>query len=148
MRHSDRFRKAALSAELVRVSGLIDAEDGDTEDRLGNRVAQLVQTIKHALADNQLDEAERALEELRSVAYGILRERPAFLAAYFQHLAKAQHLALDDSLHERLVSDGVKALEDGDVDELRSVIGKLLENRVSQDIPSHDLAALADLTAH
>jgi hypothetical protein len=147
LRHSDPFKKASLTAELNRISGIFDsvAEESDTR---ANRIAQLTQTTKHALADNRHDEAERAIDELRMVVFNILRDQPGFVVAQFEHVAKARHLALDADLHDRLVQEGLLALENGDMDNLRQVIGQIFANRAIQESVSHDLAALAHLAAH
>lgn len=148
LRHSGRFRKDSLAAELARVQSILDDVSTEPGDQRSNRVPQLVQTTKHALADSQHDDAERAIEELRMVVFSILREQPSFVAAQFQHLAKGRHLAIDPILHENLVEEGLRALKNSDMDGLRQVIGKLIENSAVQVSPGHDLAALADLAAH
>lgn len=149
LRHSDRFRKASLSAELSRLQSInADLLNGDEDERREARIGQLTQTSRHALADGQNDDAQRAIEELRSVVMSALRRQPGFAVAQFEHLAQGRHLAIDADLHDRLIASGITALENEDIPGMRSTIGQLFENRVIQDAPSHDIAALAHLAAH
>lgn len=148
VRHSPPFRQAALSAELQRVTKNFHEMASDAGATAQSRVEQLAATARHGIADQDYSTTERAIEEIQSVTFDHLRRDPAFVLGHFQHVAKQRHLAADPALHDTLVEQGLVAADAEDIDSINGVIFSIYQNRLVQETPSHDLAALAGLMTH
>lgn len=148
VRHSEPFRSAAASAELLRLTKAADELLQDAPAAALERIEQIKSAARRFIAERDFDGADRAIDELAAVIFIALRQQPAFVAAQFQSLAQARHLAIDEQLHDRLVQRGLNAVDSDDFDELRQVTAELHANRAVVETPSHDLATLAGLMAH
>jgi hypothetical protein len=148
LRHSAPFRKAALSAELARVSGFFAEWAHEAGEHVVARAEQLKSTARQGIADQDYATAERAINELEAITIEILQRMPDFIAGHFGMLAKQRHFASDPDLHDRLVARGVGEAEGGDMEALRQTIFEMYRNRAVADAPAHNLAALAGLMTH
>lgn len=145
LRHSAPFRKAALTAELQRVSKMFDDWSHEADTGLQARADQLKSTARRGIADQDYATAERATNELEALTIELLQRQPGFILGHFEFVAKQRHFATDQRLHDALVARGVQEAEAGDVEALRQTIFEIYRNRAVADAPPHDLAALAGL---
>lgn len=148
LRHSPPFRSAALSAELARVSRMFEEWSNEADANQHSRAEQLKATARRGLAEQDYATAERAIGELDALTVEILQRQPAFILGHFAFVAKQRHLATDGDLHDQLVARGVEEAEAEDIDAVRQTIAEIYRNRAIQDVPTHNLAALAGLMTH
>jgi molecular chaperone DnaK len=148
LRHSAPFRKAALSAELARVSAMFAEWAHEADASMEARAEQLKSTAKSAIADQDHATAERAINELEALTMEILQRMPEFIVGHFGLVAKQRHFASDAELHDRLVERGIAEAEAGEIEALRQTIFEIYRNRAVADAPAHNLAALAGLMTH
>lgn len=148
LRQAAPFRKAALTAELQRVTTMFDTWSGDADASLHARAEQLKSTAKRAIADQDYLTAERATNELEAITIEILHRQPEFIIGHFGFVAKQRHFATDPSLHDELVARGIREVEGGEIDSLRQTIYEIYRNRFVADAPPSNLAALAGLMMH
>lgn len=148
LRHSTPFRKAALAAEMQRVSKMFDEWSHQGDAAVQKRAQQLKATAKRGIEDQDYATAERATNELESLTFDILYQQPDFIVEQFGFVAKQRHLATDPKLHDELVARGLREGESEDVDALRRTIFEMYQNRAVADAPSQNLAALAGLMSH
>jgi molecular chaperone DnaK len=148
LRHSAPFRKAALTAELQRVSKFFDDWSHEADAGLQERVEQLKSTARRGIADQDYATAERATNELEAITIAILQRQPEFIVGHFGFVAKQRHFATDPQLHDELVERGIQEAEAGDIEALRQTIFEIYRNRAVADAPPQNLAALAGLMTH
>jgi molecular chaperone DnaK len=148
LRHSAPFRKAALTAELQRVSKFFDDWSHEADAGLQERVEQLKSTARRGIADQDYATAERATNELEAITIAILQRQPEFIVGHFGFVAKQRHVATDPQLHDELVERGIQEAERGDIEALRQTIFEIYQNRAVADAPPQNLAALAGLMTH
>jgi molecular chaperone DnaK len=148
LRHSAPFRKAALTAELQRVSKMFDDWTHEANPDLQARAEQLKSTARRGIADQEYATAERATSELESLTIEILQRQPEFIFGHFGFVSKQRHLATDPRVHDELVARGIAEVESGDIDAVRQTIFEIYRNRAVADAPPSNLAALAGLMTH
>jgi molecular chaperone DnaK len=148
LRHSAPFRKAALAAELQRVSKFFDDWSHEADAGVQARAEQLKSTGRRGIAEQDYATAERATNELEALTIEILQRQPDFVIGHFGFVAKQRHFATDPELHDELVERGVQQAEAGDIEALRQTIFEIYGNRAVADGPPQNLAALAGLMTH
>lgn len=148
LRQAVPFRKAALTAELQRVTTMFETWSGDAGADVHARAEQLKSTAKRSIADQDYVTAERATNELEAITIEILQRQPEFILGHFGLVAKQRHLATDPNRHDKLVERGVAEAEANDIDALRRTIFELYRNHAVADAPPSNLAALAGLMTH
>ena len=83
--------------------------------------------------ESGISDARRMLERMGKIHFAVLREQPSFVIGAFKHFAQERHLALDKRQFDEDVVKGLEAIESRDFDEVREIIGRILENRVQTD---------------
>jgi len=122
------------------------AEVVDTFDAaLIAQLQQLGMTVREMVAVGNWDNARRAFEQMRSILNRALFQQPAFVASLFQDVARARYAAVDKGLHDRLVADGLQAIESGDADRLRDILRQMFNNHIATDPGSGKASLLAAL---
>jgi molecular chaperone DnaK len=102
-------------------------------------------TARASLRGNRMDDAERAIHEMRGMTQREMWSLPSFLIYVFKELAGERHLATDKALHQRLVKQGETAFQENDIDALRHVVAQLSNNIFSITTATGKVAALAGL---
>jgi molecular chaperone DnaK len=133
LRHSPEHRKTALLTEmndvLTEFNSFVRAE---ASPAVIGRMEQLAETTRRACERgdrDSFDDAERAVQEMRGVLYGILFTVPSYLAFLFRSFCEDRYLAVDRTLHDLLVKDGEEAIANDDVKGLRKALGRMMANR-------------------
>lgn len=148
LRHSSQFQKAALSAELARVSGMFGEWEHQADEGVQGRAKQLQSTAKRSIADQDYATAERAINELEALTIEIMQRVPEFIVGHFGLVAKQRYFASSAELHDELVERGIREADAGDIEALRQTIFEIYRNRAIAEAPAHNLAALAGLMTH
>ncbi len=145
LKHDPAFRKQVLAADVDRATDIFAELVDDADDETIARLKQLVATAERSLAADDLETAERAVEDIRMLVGAAVRRQPAYMVAAFERAASEGYLAIDQALHDRIVLEGEKALERGDLTALNAATFALYQNRAEVDGPNGDLANLAGL---
>lgn len=145
LRLRPEHREAALTAELDQVEREFDELRSEAASVAVERFDRLVGTTRRSLRAREFDAAARAIDELQAITRAELFSRPDFLAALVAHFGEQDHLAVDKKLHERLNKEGLDAIERGDVDAIRAVIGRHFANRNAIGGASDRIPRLSDL---
>ena len=82
---------------------------------------------------------------MKGILYRELWRNPAFLVQMFKALGAERYLSVEKSLHDRLVSEGQRAVAANDVDGLRRVLAGMFENRFSVGGGEEVIAAMASV---
>ena len=109
------------------------------------RSAQLGNNVREAVGREDWSKAGQIFEQMQTVLFRALREQPEFVIAQFHDLVSERFAALDKILHDQLVVRGEQAIEANDIEELRSVIHFLINNRMVTATASAKIAILAGL---
>ena len=117
-----------------------DADQVDLE-----RHDKLTAAARRAIRDKDYEAARRSIDELRSVSGKLMVNNPEFLAGLFGELARDTSLIVDEDIHRQNVLKGIAALENNDIDELKSAIGGLLENSTFRSGEATKIVELAHL---
>jgi molecular chaperone DnaK len=145
LKHRPEHRAAATARDLDDVEQEFDTARDYAKVVEADRFDRLGATARRALRAEDFDDAARAVDEMESIAGALRWRNPEFMIEMFGYLAQSKHLAIDDSIHARLVAEGTAAARQNNIDELRSVIFAMLENCVLPGAGGGDIAALADL---
>lgn len=132
----DEVSKAENSFDALRAS----AQPVDTD-----RHDKLLVSARREIREKNFDAARRALGEMHGIRMKIVSETPEFVIEVFRYLAKQAHLSIDEALHEKHVAAGFEAAQAGDVDQLRFVVGQMMNNRVSSAVDAQEMVGLADV---
>lgn len=89
----------------------------------------LVKTAQRSI-DNNSGDFEAHLDALRGKVFAILWRQDWFVINRFSWLSESAFLFSDAAEHATLCGNGRRALEAGDIDELRAVVGRLDSTRV------------------
>jgi molecular chaperone DnaK len=92
-----------------------------------------------------LGEAEAHLDEMATLYSRQLWQDPGYIIALFQRLAQEPFLATDREAYDALLARGAKALERGDIDELRRTIAGLWDLQINLGGVDKDIARLATI---
>ena len=109
------------------------------------RFQRLGKAFFQAIEDNNIADAERALDEMKGVVRSALFEDFGYLRSAFHAMREDRHLAVDKSLHDRLVQEGDQSLASKDKDGLRRAIIGLVQNRFRMGDGRAEIEELADL---
>ena len=125
-----------LEGELNDVVNSFDKEcRDDADESAAEEFDSLAEGCRESLShgDSGIADARRLLERMRQIYIAVLRERPAFVVGAFNHFVGERHLALDKERFDEDVARGRRAIEDNDLDELRTAIAGILQNRTQAD---------------
>ena len=148
LRHSPDHRSKVLAADIDRGTDLLAQLVANADSETIARVKQLTTTAEQSLARGDLDTAERAVEDMRTVISAAIVQEPAYIVAAFERASSERYLAIDPDLHDQIVRVGFEAGERGDLDGVRNATIDLYRNRAEAETPSGDLASLSGLMGH
>ncbi len=117
---------------------LATAEDAERHDKL-------LVSARRSLRDNDVEATQLALDEMKAIRLKIFANQPEFLTRIFRDIAEEAYLAVDATLHEALVKEGMERISERDIDGLRSVIGRMFRNRLSVGTNGANIVELAHL---
>lgn len=149
LRHAPENRSAVIQQQL---EGLEDEFDRFVRPSAGQGVIEqfdrLMQTIGQSLQKGtpaDIADAERALAEMKSVYGREIWQQPGFIIFAFRSLAEERYLAVDKSLHDRLVARGVACISNNDIQGLLQVVRDFYSNRFEVGGGDQAMARLAGL---
>lgn len=129
LNHAPENRADVLLREASERKDFFDShvrEDADaTSVELFDRLSG---TFHQAVRNGDVPGAERALQEMSGIIYGELWKNPSYLIYLFNTVRSDRHLSVDKALHDRLVSEGKRAVAANDIDELRHVLARMFDN--------------------
>lgn len=134
-----------LTKEVERAEKGFDDLMDDADEVETRRHERLLLDARRAIRERDFDGARHSIEEMKSIRFKLLRERPDFLLALFEAVAGDEHLAVDEDLHRRLVGEGRSAIKAQDISRLQGVIYGLFSNRIQIGSKSAEIVELADL---
>jgi molecular chaperone DnaK len=105
----------------------------------------LTRQTRDAIARGNTEDARKSLSEMRSIGLAEAQKQPGFIVGFFSDLARERHIAVDKSAHDSLIAEGQICIDNSDMDGVRLVIGKMLENRYPIQPKGSTTAALAGL---
>ena len=146
LKHAPENRADVLLRELAETQ---EGFDHDVREHADTTSAEsfdrLVVTVRQAIRNGDISGAERALKDMEGILYRELGRSPSYLVYLFKTLSSERFLSVDKALHDKLVSEGQRALAANDIDELRGVLSGLFENRFSVGGDNKVTAAMASL---
>lgn len=145
LRLSPENEERVLSKEMDEAEADFDRLRDITQPVDAERYEKLLVTARRSIRERDYDSVRRSLEEMQSIRFKALSESPEFLLAIFKELADQKFLAVDETLHEQHVSEGIEAAKAGNVPQLRQVIGKMYINRVASGGDATEIVELAHL---
>lgn len=146
LKHAPENRGDVLLRELAETQEAFDRDVRDDADATSAELFdRLVVTVRQSVRNGDWAEAERALKAMKGILYRALWRNPAFLVQMFKALGAERYLSVDKSLHDRLVSEGQRAVAANDVDGLRRILAGMFENRFSVGGGDKAIAAMASL---
>ena len=146
LKHAPENRKDVLLRELAETQEAFDRDVRDhTDTTSADLFDRLLVTVRQAIRNGDTPGAERALHEMKGILYRELLRNPAYLVALFKTLSSERYLSGDKELHDKLVSEGLRALDANDIDGLRHVIVRMFDNHFSASSDHKVIAARASL---
>jgi len=118
------------------------------ENRITVQLHRLAGSIREALDRNTAAatrDARKAIEEIQQIIRDELHKAFDFWVMVFEKQAEQRHLAVDKALHDKLVRDGMSAVEARNQDALRMVLGQMQKNMLDLGTGDGNAAVLAGL---
>ena len=91
------------------------------------------------------DLADLIIEQMRIIYWRTLWQKNDYVVFMFNQASKERHLAASKEVFDLLVADGENAVKAGDVDELRTIVRRLIGNEIRTEKISGDIAKLASV---
>jgi molecular chaperone DnaK len=146
LKHAPANRADVLLRELAETQEAFDREVREHADATSAELFdRLVVTVRQSVRNGDMAGAERALKEMDGILYSELARNPAYLVYLFKTLSSERYLSVDKALHDKLVSEGQRALAANDVDGLRRVLAGMFENRFSVGGADKAVAVMAGI---
>ena len=135
-----------LRAEIESIRSYFDtAIRPSSNPSVGEKFDRLAQQAKESALLGNIEDAKHSISEMRYVAHDELKKQPDFLINNFRGLARERHLAVDKTLHDRLVETGNACIERKDLNALQSATNQIVDNRFPTKPSESSTAALAGL---
>jgi molecular chaperone DnaK len=129
LRSAPENQSLVISRELANIEEVYEEVAGILDDEaLAGRVSQLSASARRLLDDGHHDQAQACVNQIRSLVVGEMMKRPDFIEGHFERLARERYLAIDKSLHDKLVHAGLACIRSADWDGLRRVNAGLIDN--------------------
>src|SRR6266699_3412252 len=91
------------------------------------------------------DLAQIIVEQMETIYWRTLWEKPDFVLAVFRRTAQERHLSTNNEAFDLLVGDGENAIKANDVDELRGIVLRLWDNQINTAKTIGDVSRLASV---
>jgi hypothetical protein len=76
------------------------------------------------------DLAQMIVEQMDTIYWQTLWEKPDFVLAMFHRISQERHLSANNEAFDLLIGDGENAIKANDVDELRGIVLSLWDNQI------------------
>lgn len=147
LKHDPDHVEAVITREVAAAETDFDELRHLADEAEVERYDKLITTARRTLREKDFDAARYALDEMHSIRFKVVAAQPDFLVSLFKDIAPEDYVAVDRDLHHRLVKEGIEAIEAEDLGALRSVIGRMLNNRVTLEVSGSKIVELAHLLA-
>jgi hypothetical protein len=91
------------------------------------------------------DLAQTIVEQMETIDWRTLWEKPDFVLVAFRRTAQERHLSTNNEAFDLLVGDGENAIKANDVDELRGIVRRLWDNQINTAKTIGDVSRLASV---
>ena len=122
IKNQPEFIRNSVRAEIDQfVEGFVLSVSSVLDERVNNQVQRLAALAREALAKSDthsVQDAQRSLDEIRNIVFSSLAKLPDFWIARFEAVANDRNAAIDKKLHDELVRQGEKAIQNNDPDSL------------------------------
>ena len=112
---------------------------------VSDRFDILARQAREAIGRGSMEDAKKSISEMHGICFDEARKNPGIVVNAFHDFARERHLAIDKTLHDRLVETGNLHIKQGDFGGLRNVISKMMENRYPTDVKDSHAELLAGL---
>lgn len=151
LKNSSVNRARVLHKELDAIADIFDRVSREScDERTVERFDAHKQSALNCFSRNDqksLDEAQAHIGEMGTINHIELLRSPDFLLAMFANAVDEAYLAADTAKYELLLRKGNQAIEDNNVDELRTILFALSELRVSVSGAEKSISKLASIFA-
>jgi molecular chaperone DnaK len=134
LRSRPEHRGKMLGSSLAELRKQYDDFARGVADVASNRrFDELAETCRSELERRMgrwVETVDAALSEMRAIYNRDLWKNPGFVVYMFKSLSEGRHLASDKIAFDRLVREGTKAMNDNDIDQLRRIVGGLIQVRI------------------
>lgn len=111
--------------EVIRKSKEIVDEHGTANDK--HRFSSLKKEIERSISDKDADLLRRRIDQMNTLYFAILREQPGFWVACFDYAKESRDTMKDKSEADQLIAKGQRAIQNNDIEGLKSVIQKMYD---------------------
>lgn len=118
----------------------------EVEPEINTNIVRQLSSAREALGRGDRTDGEQALAEARAILQTFMLKQPAFWVAQFERLTEERFNAVDKSRHDQLALRGQRAIEAGNVDELRATVVEMIQNMM-RGADATDVAILSGLMA-
>jgi molecular chaperone DnaK len=109
------------------------------------RHEQLLGTARRLVREHDYEKARSAVEEMRAIGMRAMFENPHVHVHFFEMLAADGQSFIDEQLFRRHVAEGNQAIEEGDIERLRLIIGRMFDNKIPSSGDPAEIVELAHL---
>jgi molecular chaperone DnaK len=135
VKHAPENRRMVLSGEIESKEEAFNSLCREkAEQKLVERFDSHIRSAKECLVRGDiksLQEAERHLEEMATLLTLQLWQDPQYILEVFKRQVERSYLATDKSQYDANVQNGIEAIKQNDVDELRRIIFKLTDLQIT-----------------
>ncbi|MCC8978670.1 Hsp70 family protein [Bradyrhizobium acaciae] len=134
IRNRPEFIRNSVRSDIDQfIEGFALSVSSVLDERTNTQVQRLAALARDALTrpgPHSIVDAQRSLDEARSIVFSALAKLPDFWVVRFESLAEDRESAIDKQLHDDLVRQGAAALQNNDPDTLREITFRLSDNKV------------------
>lgn len=116
----------------------------EVEPTTNTNITRQLSSSRDALLRNELRESREALDEARALLQTFMLQQPGFWLVQFDRLISDRHNAVDKNLHDSLAVRGQGAVDQNDIDALRTAVIEMMQNMV-RGADETDIAILSGL---
>jgi molecular chaperone DnaK len=131
------------------IGSIVDAYDSiirqNADAAVSDRFDRLARQARDETSHGNFADAKKSISEMQATFFEEARKQPSFVVHTFLNLARDRHFSMDKNLHDQLIETGETCINGSDIDGLRVVIGKMLDNRYPTTAPGDAGMALAGL---
>ncbi|MCF1741467.1 Hsp70 family protein [Paradevosia shaoguanensis] len=102
----------------------------EVEAATNTSITRQLSSSRDALLRNELRESREALDEARALLQTFMLQQPGFWLVQFDRLISERHNAVDKDLHDSLAVRGQTAIDQNDIDGLRTAVFEMMQNMV------------------
>jgi molecular chaperone DnaK len=100
----------------------------EVETDVNTNITRQLGSARDALLRSDLKESQEALDEARALLQTFIYKQPGFWIAQFDRLAGERFNAVDKERHDKLAARGQQAIDQSNVDDLRTVVIDMIHN--------------------